>query len=315
MSSPNPLLPLAFEPLFMERVWGGRRLESLYRKRLPHGVMIGESWEIVDREEAQSVVRDGPHMGRTLHELWETSRAEIFGDVPDAPRFPLLMKILDAREKLSVQVHPPAEVAEALAGEPKTEFWYVAHATADAELYVGLTSGVSRADFEKAIARGEVDQQLHRVAVQKGDSMFLPSGRVHAIGGGNVIVEIQQNSDTTFRVFDWNRTEDGVTRALHVEESLRCIDFADKEPPLISTGEGALLQHELFQVEKWDLTAPRSAEPAGRFAVVCCVSGGLVCAGVEAVAGDFLLLPATLEDDLLSATDAHTTVLRITIPR
>src|SRR3982751_891205 len=143
--------PLVFEPIFMERVWGGRRLESLFGKRLPPGARIGESWEIVDRPEAQSVVHDGTLRGETLHDLWMNRRAEIFGDVPDAPRFPILVKLLDAQEKLSVQVHPPADAAKELGGEPKTEFWYVAETGPAAELYVGLKSGSSRADFANAL--------------------------------------------------------------------------------------------------------------------------------------------------------------------
>jgi mannose-6-phosphate isomerase len=135
MSSLQLTEPLLFEPIFMERVWGGRRLEELYGKKLPDGVSIGESWEIVDRPEAQSIVRNGELRGQTLHDLWTSHRAEIFGDIPDAPRFPLLIKLLDAREKLSVQVHPPNELADELGGEAKTEFWYIAAAAPNAELY------------------------------------------------------------------------------------------------------------------------------------------------------------------------------------
>ena len=220
--------PLVFEPLFMERVWGGRRLEEVYGKKLPADLRIGESWEIVDRPEAQSIVREGPLRGKSLHELWQNHRREIFGDIADAPRFPLLIKLLDARETLSVQVHPPNELAAELGGEAKTEFWYIANADAGAELFVGLREGSTREKFEQALHKGEVADHVHRISVQTGDAMFLPSGRVHAIGGGNLIVEVQQNSDTTYRVFDWNRKgTDGKPRALHVEQSLRCIDFDD----------------------------------------------------------------------------------------
>src|ERR1700682_2304525 len=139
MSSSFPQQPITFEPLFMERVWGGRRLESLYGKALPAGKRIGESWEIVDRAEAQSIVRSGPFLGETLHDLWTNRRAEVFGDGgPEAARFPLLLSLLDANESLSLQVHPPAEVAEALGGEAKSEMWYVAKAEPGAEIYAGL---------------------------------------------------------------------------------------------------------------------------------------------------------------------------------
>src|SRR5450432_2720183 len=206
--------PLVFEPLFMERMWGGRRLESVFGKKLPTGQRIGESWEIVDRPEAQSVVRQGPWRGRTLHELWRDHRGEIFGAaMPDAPRFPIFAKLLDAEEKLSLQVHPGAAVAGTLDAEPKTEMWYFAAADAGAEIYAGLRRGVERGRLEQAVREGEAGGLVHRVKVKTGDAFFVPSGRLHAIGGGNLLIEIQQNSDTTFRLFDWNRAErDGTQR-------------------------------------------------------------------------------------------------------
>src|SRR5438067_1063301 len=122
----NIMEPIFFEPLFMERVWGGRQLEMLFGKRLPASARIGESWEIVDREEAQSVVHSGPLRGKTLNELWSNERASVFGEgVPDTPRFPLLFKLLDAQERLSVQIHPPAKIAPLMHGEPKTEMWFI----------------------------------------------------------------------------------------------------------------------------------------------------------------------------------------------
>ena len=144
--------PLVFEPLFMERIWGGRRLETLLGKRLQPGVRIGESWEIVDREDAQSVVHEGLLRGLTLHELWTGQRETIFGPgLPDTPRFPLLFKILDAQDRLSVQVHPPASVAQRLGGEPKTEMWFILDALLDSDLYAGLKRDVTRADFEASL--------------------------------------------------------------------------------------------------------------------------------------------------------------------
>src|ERR1051325_8200816 len=151
-----------------------------------------------------------------------------------AARFPLLIKILDARETLSLQVHPPADRAAELKGEPKTELWYVAHADPGAELFVGLKRGVTRRQFEQKIASGNVAECFHHVPVKAGDAMFLPSGRVHALGGGLVIFEIQQNSDTTYRVFDWNRVDaSGKARQLHVKESWECIDIIDFDPATI----------------------------------------------------------------------------------
>src|SRR5437867_7756544 len=197
--------PLAFTPIFQERIWGGQKLAELFGKKLPPNKRIGESWEIVDRPEAQSVVANGPLQGKTLHELWTQDRQSIFGDVADAPRFPILIKLLDAHERLSLQVHPPEKVASILGGEPKTEFWYVAAADSGAELFLGLREPITCDQFEKALREGTAAHHVHKLAVNIGDSVFLPAGRLHAGGGGSLLIEIQQTSDTTYRVFDWNR--------------------------------------------------------------------------------------------------------------
>lgn len=308
--------PLVFEPIFKERVWGGRRLESLYGKHLPPDRPIGESWEIVDRAEANSVVRDGSWRGRTLHELWSQHRSEIFGDVPDCERFPILIKLLDAEEKLSLQVHPPADVAAELGGEPKSEFWYVTDAKPSAELYVGVKNETTRRDITNALDAGTVEQHLHRIRVRAGDAMFLPSGRMHAIGAGLVIVEIQENSDTTYRVFDWNRRDaEGNERELHIDASLRAIDFHDFEPELVRPIGESLVRHKSFAVERWELAEPRAAASPGRFAIVSCLAGGLECAGTAIKPGEFLLVPACLADRELRPTAPETSLLRVTLPR
>ena len=177
------LYPLTFHPIFKDRVWGGRNLERLYGKRLPPGQPIGESWEITDRPEGVSVIANGPLRGKDLRWLMENHTEELLGSARSpAGRFPLLVKILDAREKLSLQVHPSASVAAQLDGEPKTEMWYMADTTPEAELYVGLKRGVTRSEFERKIKHGTVADCFHRLAVRPSDAMFLPSGRVHAIG-------------------------------------------------------------------------------------------------------------------------------------
>ncbi len=318
MQKPAVLLhsePLVFEPIFMERVWGGRSLETLYQKNLPASVRIGESWEIVDRAEAQSIVRGGPGHGCTLHELWMNHRSAIFGQIADAPRFPLLIKLLDAREKLSLQVHPPAKITAELGGEPKTEFWYIAAADRDAELHVGLRPGASREVIERALKQGTVDEHVHRLAVRAGDAMFLPSGRLHSIGAGNVIVEVQQNSDTTYRVFDWNRQDaDGSPRQLHVEESLRAIDFEDFEPELARPVGESLLNDALFAIDKWELAEARAAAEPGRMGIIVCLSGIIQCAGVRLRPGEMFLVPAALEERALRPCAENSSLLRITLP-
>lgn len=312
----EPLLyPLKLHPRFKERVWGGRTLETMYGKPLPPGVPIGESWEISDRPGDESVIANGPLAGQTLRSLMEKRGPELLGNAAAAEngRFPLLCKILDARQKLSLQVHPP-ERARHL-GEPKTEMWYIADANPGAELFVGLKAGVSRTQFEEAIGSGVVAACFHRIAVKTGDAMFLPSGRVHAIGAGLVIFEIQQNSDTTFRVHDWDRVGlDGKPRDLHIPQSLESIDFDDFEPALI-TGPPtrrngflvrALVEHSLFR------TAVIEAETAGemrtqppRLRLLACVTGSVGVRGngvaVALQPGDFCLLPAGVTDAAIDA--------------
>lgn len=308
--------PIVFEPLFMERVWGGRRLETLFGKRLPPGERVGESWEIVDREEAQSVVHNGPLRGATLHELWTKHREEIFGPgMPETPRFPLLFKILDAQERLSVQVHPPADVAARLGGEAKTEMWYLIDTLLNSDVYVGLKKGVSRDDFERALSEGRVAEFIHRTPVHADDAIFIPSGRIHAIGAGNLLFEVQQNSDTTYRVFDWNRLGlDGRPRELHVAESLEAIDFADAEPSLEKPRGEKVVECEFFRVDRWDLSEPRSA-CGERFAVFTVLKGCVECGGIEFKPGSFFLTPAAMEKCEVKPLDASASVLRTTIPR
>jgi mannose-6-phosphate isomerase len=307
--------PLTFEPIFMERVWGGRRLAKEFSKNLPPNVHIGESWEIVDRPEAQSVVANGPLKGQTLHDLWRQDRESIFGKLPDSERFPLLVKLLDAQEKLSLQVHPPEEIAKILGGEPKTEFWYVAAAEPEAELLVGLREPMTREEFKNALTRGTIADHVHRIPVKAGDAMFLPAGRFHAVGAGNLLVEIQQNSDTTYRVFDWNRSgNSGTPRQLHVDEALQSIDFNDSAPGLVQPRGELLATDELFEVKKWDLNAPREIASSGQFAIVFCIAGGIRCADIDLAPGDFLLVPASLEDRQVKPMKKQTSLLRVTIP-
>lgn len=223
---------LRFQPLYQSRVWGGRALETALGRALPAGDPIGESWEVVDRPEAQSVVAGGAFAGQSLRSLLTRHAADIMGPRwPAAKPFPILVKWLDCRERLSLQVHPPARVASELRGEPKTENWYIAHTTPGAELIVGLRRGVTREQFERAIADNTLEQCVHHFRVAAGDSILVQSGQVHAIDAGNLILEIQQNSDTTYRVYDWGRVGlDGLPRQLHVAQSLRSIDWSDFEP-------------------------------------------------------------------------------------
>ncbi len=301
--------PLTFKPRFMERVWGGRRLAELFAKDLPPDAVIGESWEISDRPDAGSVVDAGPLAGRSLRELMESHGPELLGrPVAAGERFPWLCKLLDARDDLSLQVHPPAPVAATLDGDPKTEMWYVAAARPDAVVYAGIQPGVTREEFAARARDGTVAECFHRLPVRAGDVLFLPSGRVHALGAGLVIFEIQQNSDTTYRVFDWNRLGlDGQPRELHLGPALESIDFNDTSPALVPRGavreDGfsvrRLVEDPLFRIEEIAGEGRmRDRRSANVPCVVAVVEGRLkISGGGHAVVlgpGEFALLPATL---------------------
>ena len=319
------LYPLTFHPRFKERVWGGRRLEQMYGKALPPAVSIGESWEISDRPGDISIVANGHLAGQDLHFLVHEFRQRLLGYIPpdEKSRFPLLIKILDSRDRLSLQVHPPFAKASALGGEPKTEFWYIADAAPGAQLYVGLKRGCTRDEFIHAMKQGTVEECFHRVPVQTGDAMFLPSGRVHALGAGIVIFEVQQNSDTTYRVFDWNRLGlDGKPRDLHIKEALESIDFDDFEPELIRPPRSpgprelvSLVKNPLFSI---DLAVLASGEelPLGQrgMQIICVIAGDVEISGAQSTvslsSGKFCLLPACLENPLIRASHSAT-LLRV----
>ncbi len=309
--------PIVFTPIYQERIWGGRKLADRLGRSLPGSQPVGESWELVDRPEAQSVVAEGPLRGNTLHNLWTHHRAEIFGPRHrnTGPRFPLLCKLLDARDRLSVQVHPPAALAARLQGEPKTEMWYFLGCDPGSRIYAGLSAGTTRAAFEEKLGRGEVEGCLHVLPTREGDSIFIPSGRLHAIGEGNLIVEIQQNSDTTYRVFDWNRRGlDGQPRDLHVAESLLSADFNDFTPPLAHLETGVIAECEYFRVEKKNLSAPEDLRPTGDFALVTVVGGSALCGAHAFFSGDFFLLPAS-EAPPVRPAEESCSVLVTTLPQ
>jgi len=306
--------PIAFSPIYMTRVWGGRSLETVYQRDLPDDQPYGESWEMSDRAGEQSIVSSGPFAGKSLHDLWTNHREEIFGEDLTGDRFPLLIKILDARDDLSIQVHPPAEVADELGGDPKTEMWYIADCDPGAKLYIGLKDGCTRESFERSLAEGTVEEQVHAVSPRAGESIFIPSGRLHAIGAGFIIYEIQQNSDTTYRVFDWNRVGlDGDPRDLHIDESMASIDFDDLEPGMDQPDGDTLASCEYFFVTRHNI--PESQELTVQndaFSIITVISGQICSeAGTIFKTGDFLILPRNAEP-LIAQTDCQ--VLRTSLP-
>jgi mannose-6-phosphate isomerase len=299
----------------MERVWGGRELERVYGRKLPSaGRPYGESWELVDREDEQSVVDSGEFSGWSLHRLWNERREELFGSGYEGhERFPVLIKVLDARDDLSIQVHPPVHLAAAMGGEPKTEMWYIADCDPGAKLYVGLKHGVTRDAFEQAITDGTVAECVHAVTPQVGDSIFIASGRLHAIGAGFLIHEIQQNSDTTYRVFDWNRVGlDGKPRQLHVAESLASIDFDDFEPGMDVPQGDLLATCEYFETRRRQVAVGEEiTNPGDRFSIVSVVEGSLAAGARIFGKGQFLLLPRGVAG---MRAEENGVILQVTVP-
>ncbi|PXA03936.1 mannose-6-phosphate isomerase [Coraliomargarita sinensis] len=285
---------VVFKPIYQERVWGGRNLEHKLGRELPDDKVVGESWEIVDRPEAQSTTGEG----QTLRNLIENNPESIMGKgwSPDRP-FPILVKWLDCQEKLSLQVHPPKAIAADLGGEPKTENWYIADAEPRATLMAGLKRGVTKAAFEQALKKNALEPLLHSISVTTGESIFIPSGRLHAIGGGNLILEIQQNSDTTYRVYDWGRVGlDGKPRQLHVEESLQSTDFEDFEPETLKpTGQSQVLAEcDVFKLRKEVLTTGETLSFPGVSPTILSILGGSLTGSDGSILqrGDNALLPA-----------------------
>ncbi|MFT5470436.1 MAG: mannose-6-phosphate isomerase [Verrucomicrobiales bacterium] len=309
--------PLVFAPVYREKIWGGRNLEKTFDRKLPSEEPIGESWEIVDRPEAQSVVCEGAFAGLSLNDLWRFQREEIFGADARGERFPLLLKILDAQKDLSIQVHPPEAIASELGGESKSEMWYVADAEPGAKIYVGLKEEVSRDAFLYALKHGTVSEVVHVLEPKAGDFIFIPSGRLHSIGAGILIYEIQANSDTTYRVFDWNRLGlDGKPRDLHIEESIRCIDFSDIEPDFDQLDGKTLASCPEFRVDRFELKPEASESVAGdgKFAILTVVDGLIECGGHLFQPGDFFAIPASAGENCKLRTHAQSaTILRTRI--
>lgn len=240
------LYPLKFHPRLLPKIWGGRKLQTHLAHSLPENALIGESWELYDFPPGQiegnttwlsSLIANGPHAGRSLHDLITEFGPSLMGDVPlHGPhgQFPLLFKFLDARENLSVQVHPsPDYAARHPEAHLKTEAWYVIHADPGAQIYKDLHPGVTRDQFQSALDSGAVEALLKTHPAKPGHTFFLPSGTVHALGAGALVAEVQTPSDTTFRIFDFNRIDPttGRPRPLHIPQALECINFDQPPPP------------------------------------------------------------------------------------
>lgn len=295
------MYPIKFENLYYEKIWGGRDFES-FRENLPHGD-IGESWDIACHHNGMSIVSNGYLKGKTFEELIKEYGTELLGESFENKEFPLLVKLINSKEKLSVQVHPSDEYAKRVENSlGKTEAWYVVDAKPGASLIVG-TKNCDKAIFEKAIREGKTEEYLNKIEVKKGDCFLINSGLVHAICEGVIIAEIQQSSDITYRIYDYGRP-----REIHVEKSMDVIDFNLK--PINASGKklvsfcgyekGILCASEYFTIEKYVVSSEVSENSdINKFFIFTCVDGkGTIISEdgtkIDILKGDSILIPAKL---------------------
>ncbi|KAA5543911.1 class I mannose-6-phosphate isomerase [Roseiconus nitratireducens] len=315
-----PPYPLRFRPLIKQRIWGGNRLRTLLGKPATEQNSDAESWEVVDHGDDQSIVQNGPLAGKALADLVRQHATWLLGKEATGAAFPLLLKYLDCNRVLSVQVHPDDTYAARM--DPpdlgKTEAWYVVAAEPDSLIYAGLKRGVGRQELAKAVAEGQTDSVLHSFHPAAGDCVFIPAGTVHALGEGLVIAEIQQSSDTTFRLFDWNRVgDDGQPRPLHIERSLDVSDYvagpiAPRHADRSKTGWQSLVRCDKFVLRSLERG---EAEIAGddQFHLLTCPRGGATLRWPSQTLslrrGESVLLPAAMPSCNVTLQDGDSTLL------
>lgn len=323
------LYPYLFEPIYKDYIWGGSRIRDAYhRQGAP--TRCAESWEIADRPEGMSLVANGARKGHTLHQLVQELQTDLVGPQhANCQSFPLLIKLIDAREVLSVQVHPNDANAHRTGGEPKTEMWYLLDATSDARIYAGMQPGVTPARFQQALADGNLEHLLMQIPARPGRAVYVPGGKVHAIGAGCLLLEIQQNSNTTYRVHDWNRVDaEGHARELHIAQAMQVIDWERPSPevssprPLPPEGQNypyEILSSPYFVTAGWNLQEPRTVhiDPPG-FRIVF-VSKGKVLIGANGIVtavptGATCLIPAAAKRFTITPVDGKASIVEIQTP-
>jgi mannose-6-phosphate isomerase len=324
------LYPLRFDPIFQYRLWGGRRLSGLLSMPLPGDGPLGEAWILSDRDDHQSLVANGLLKGQTIGRLMEQHRAQLMGKLaPRFSRFPLLLKFLDAREMLSVQVHPGDAYPDLIpSGETgKTEAWVVIEAEKKSHIYAGLKPGTNADGLRCSLANGTIADRLVSIVPKPGDAVFIPAGTVHTLGGGVVVFEVQQNSDVTFRLYDWGHVDakTGKPRPLQVDQAFACVDFEGNNGGLVAPRvENAMpVEREiLFDCEPFRLwrllgAAPFPVGATGEPRVLVCIggSGQLEYANLPYAIGkgDVWLLPAEVGVCAFKPSE-DVTLLEIAIP-
>lgn len=328
MSSPR-LYPLTFTPVLKHYIWGGRNLEKLFGRELP-GAPIAESWEIAAHRDGTVLVGNGVFKGWGLDRLHAELGQELVGReakwAQERGVFPLMVKLLDATRNLSVQVHPDDNYALAHEGNElgKTEMWVVLHAQPTAEVILGVKAGTSRKLFQQALHHGNLEPLLHRIPVKRGDVVCVPAGSVHAILGGSVLAEVQQNSNTTYRVFDWNRLQNGKPRPLHIQQALDVINFEQIEPaiarPQLVSEDGGIRRHVLCR-NQYFVTERLEMKTGSIFQGNChgdtleiwgAIDGNVMLNELTLEGIAFTLLPASMGSFSVAAK-SNSTLLRIYI--
>ncbi len=305
------LYPLKFKPLLKERIWGGAELAK-FGKKLPEGIKIGESWELSGVKGDISVVSEGALKGNNLQELIEIYMGDLMGDrvyEKFGEEFPLLVKLIDAQDFLSIQVHPDDELSGARHGAyGKTEMWYIMDHQPGAELFLGFNQPVDKAKYMDFLKRGELDQLLTRFKVEKDSAYFIPAGAIHAIGKGILVAEIQQTSDVTYRVFDFNRVDDqGKSRELHTELALDAISYeqSDEYDVTNSAPAGEVAQIatcQYFQTNSIEVdgTMERNYNDLDSFVIYVCLEGEMTIktqtTETSMKIGETVLIPAVITE-------------------
>jgi mannose-6-phosphate isomerase len=314
----SPFYPLMFAPVYKTYIWAGHKLARRYKRTIPDGI-CSESWEVCDRNDGMSIVENGPLAGRTFLSLIKEDPKAWLGS--DSPRFPLLIKIIDAGDRLSVQVHPDEKAAKALRAEPKTEMWYSLDSDPGAHLYAGFRPDVTPKAFEAGLKNGNIEPLLESIPAATGSSFFIPAGRIHAIGKGCLLLEVQQNSDTTYRVFDWNRVQpDGTPRALHKDEARQALRWDDSRPTLMPVARNsdtwATLAHcAFFHVSRNNMSKPFEEKTQSAFHILFAESGNAVLGtGNDRLTlpeGRTCLIPAAMQRYRIAPEGRHASVIRI----
>lgn len=319
--------PLRFQPVFRRYLWGGRRLGTHLAKPIGPEGDYAESWEIVDHGGDQSVVLAGEFAGKSLHELVTQHNAELLGRQAPRSQFPLLFKFLDCCRDLSLQVHPGDEQARRQTPPDlgKTEAWIILEAEPGSVAYAGLQPGVDWAAVERELARGRLADCMNRVEAQPGDCLFLPAGVIHGLGQGLLVAEIQQASDTTFRLFDWNRLgPDGQPRPLHIEQGLAVTDF-ETGPIFPQVPRSTDRRHverlvscDKFVLDRWRLDAPETLAADDRFHIVAVLDGAVTLEndplGLPLAKGQTALIPAACSARRI-VPQKHSVLLDIYLPQ